>query len=307
MVWNGSPEFYKNIYPAGNATNMNAYSGRVNGVTTAPSEYIGEWDSDNYGSPFYSALFETKFAKDALAVSQDIYGIDKQHIWVGGYSYGHVNDNSGNEFWGSSFESNIAVYAGSYSETVYYAETMFHLGLATDEPFIGYIVASEEEKRLGYGGYGYNACIEIFDDILKELTKVAGYSDRTPIRYPSDWNDKYILSGMYAGGRNIWRLTPEMAQLIAEGKTLETFQINAADPTFKIDGLTISFPQGSIITTGEINGKKSDGTPVTAGSCGYWIETPANVQPVIVLRLVVSLARLLKMLLQPTTSCMRLS
>lgn len=282
LVWNGKPEFYDNIYPAGNATSMNAYSGRGRGVDTAPDGYLNAagWSKT---SAFNSALFEVKFAKDMLATSQDVYGIDKQHIWVGGYSYGRVHEYSGSDLYEDNDGYKDYVYDGSYSETPYYAETMFHLGLTTDEPFLGYIIENEETKREGYGGVGYQACIEIFDGILQELTAVAGTSDRKPIRTDANWNGSYILSGMYAGGRNIWRLTPDEAQLTAEGKTLSTFKVEGADPTFKIDGLTISFPGGRVVETGiKIEGTLSDGTKKEAGTCGYWVETAANVEPVIV-------------------------
>lgn len=285
LVWNGLPESYGNIHPAGNATNMNAYAGRLDGSHATPDGYIlGADESEISATAFNSALFEVKFAKDAIAVSQDFYGIDKQHIWVGGYSYGRIEEYEDD----GSAVNHENVYTGSYSETPYYTETMLHLGLATDEPFLGYIIESEEDAgtannpgRLQFGGVGYQACIEIFDDILKELTRVAGTSDRKPIRTAANWNGSYILSGMYAGGRNIWRLTPDTSVI-----SLDEFnKTTSGDPTFEVDGLTISFPGGRIIADGAIRGYEGEGenrVQITDNSCGYWIETSANVQPVIV-------------------------
>ena len=273
LVWNGQPESYSNIYPAGNATNMNAYSGRAK---STPDGYIGSWSA----TAFNSALFEVKFAKDALAVAQDYYGINKQHVEVASYSYGRMEEYKDD---GTGVLAG-KVYDGAYSETPYYTEVMLHLGLATDEPFMGYIIDSEETKKEEqYGGVGYKACIEIFDDILAELTAVAGYSDRKPIRTAANWNGSYILSGMYAGGRNIWRITPDTSVVSLADFNQTT---NNGDPTFVIDGLTITFPGGRIVETDiTIDGVQvlEDGSKVThtAGSCGYWIETSADVEPVI--------------------------
>ena len=97
---------------------------------------------------------------------------------------------------------------------------------------------------------------------------MAGYSDRKPIETPQSWNDGFVLSGMYANGRNIWRLTPDTT----DGMTLADFRVEGTAPTFSINGNTITFPGGKLLTNTAID---------VVGSCGYWIETDANVQPVI--------------------------
>ena len=161
---------------------------------------------------------------------------------------------------------------GTYSNTPYYTEDILHLGLMDPKPFMGYILEREVfSKGQNFSDpnmedYGY--AIKVVNDIMAELTRVAGASDRKPIPVPATWNSKFILSGMYAGGRNIWRITPDTST----GVTLEQFLVKDKAPTFYIDGQTITFPQGRIIEDGKVR---------QVGTCGYWVETPANVMPVI--------------------------
>ena len=145
------------------------------------------------------------------------------------------------------------------------------MGMTNHEPFYGYILprdvekAGEDDPNPDVGDYYYS--LQIANEHMAELTRVAGASDRKAIVTPIDWNGDYVLSGMYAGGRNIWRITPN-TDVISK----EAFKIKDKAPTFKVDGVTITFPQGRII----------EDTKIThVGSCGYWVETPANVTPVV--------------------------
>ncbi len=163
-------------------------------------------------------------------------------------------------------------HPGSSSNTPYYSETIFHIGLLDPQPFYGYIMKSEVES---YGSDNpdpnvsdYDYALEIVRELMAELTRVAGYSDRKPIYIPANWNSNFMLSGMYANGRNIWRITPD----IYTGTSVEAFKVKDNDPTFQIAGQTITFPQGKIIADSKIS---------QVGTCGYWVETPANVTPII--------------------------
>ena len=161
---------------------------------------------------------------------------------------------------------------GTYSNTPYYTENAFHIAMLNPQPLMSYIIPEEvynngqDFKDPNIEEYSYS--IKVVSSILKELTRVAGASDRRPIEVPATWNSKFILSGMYAGGRNIWRITPDTST----GVTLEQFKVKDKAPTFYINGQTITFPQGRIIKDSKI---------LQVGSCGYWVETPANVMPVI--------------------------
>ena len=242
-----------NISKAGNASNYNIYSNRVHNSVYTSYANIPGYNGAIYGSdPFYMTMWDTNLFKTMLA------GTDSGNInaWIGGYT----------GYW--------AYYGGNNpictsANTPYYTETFFHLAMMDMDPLITYIVQyyEAEGEDMSDPNNTYNKCLNIVNDILAEMTRVAGYADRKPISTPINWNGNYVLSGMYAGGRNLWRLTPNTAV-----KSLADFKVAGDDPTFSIDGLTITFPGGRIIETGDVR---------TAGTCGYWIETAADVTPTI--------------------------
>ena len=158
-------------------------------------------------------------------------------------------------------------YHEEYSYNAYYTESMYHFGLLNPEVFVGYILQQDCETNGKDDVKKYHAALETADDIMEELTRVAGYSDRKAIAVSADWNHGFILSGMYAGGRNIWRITPDDTKV-----SLESFKVKDTDPTFVVGGETVTFPGGKIITDGKIS---------DVGSYGYWVETAADVMPVI--------------------------
>jgi len=163
----------------------------------------------------------------------------------------------------------------SYGNTAYYSELLFHLGMTNPEPFFGYLIESEVNSKgknsayahdPNYGDFQY--AVGITNELLAELTRVAGASDRKPIVTPIEWDDHFMLSGMYAGGRNIWRITPDATKI-----SVEDFKVEGKTaPTFSANGVTVTFPQGRII---------EDATITQIGTNGYWVETPADVTPVI--------------------------
>ena len=165
----------------------------------------------------------------------------------------------------------FASYGDRYSMTPYYAEAILHAGLLDPKPFLGYIIRSEVEGKDGEFDHpdagDYWANLQVVEDLMAELTRVAGATDRQALQAPINWNGSYMLTGMYAGGRNIWRITPDTTKV-----SVEDFKVKDTAPTFKVDGLTITFPQGRIIKDGKIS---------MVGTCGYWVETPANVNPVV--------------------------
>ena len=172
--------------------------------------------------------------------------------WITGFNY----------LGGEARPDNGIVY------TAYYTEALFHIGMLNPQPFLGYVVAPRDTDA-NEDPYDYNDVMRNISEILSELTRVAGYADRKPISVPRTWNSNVVISGMYAGGRNIWRITPN----ISEGTTLEEFKVKDQVPTFKINGETIIFPQGKLLKDSKI---------YATGTCGYWIETPANVTPVVI-------------------------
>ena len=156
--------------------------------------------------------------------------------------------------------------AGGYCDTPYYTEMTYHVCMMDPEPLQGYCMESEMKST----NTDIATAMQIISEQLDEMTRICGAADRKPILYKNSWNDKFILSGMYAGGKNYWRITPDT---ISTNVTKESFKVEGTkDLTFSIEGQTITFPGGKIIEDSKIT---------VVGSCGYWVETEKNVLPVV--------------------------
>jgi len=188
-------------------------------------------------------LYEANYAKNISAAADDM-----MTWWIAHAYYGEAKN--------------------PYVHTPYYCELLYHLGLMDPEIFFGYIMRQDCKTGAEQDSEKFANALKIVDQCLGQLTKVAGYADRTAIKTGAQWNHAYVLSGMTAGGKNIWRLTPDNNVI-----SLEDFRVaDAKDPTFKVNGETVTFPGGKIIEDDEI---------FDVGTYGFWIETPANVTPVI--------------------------
>ncbi|MBQ3529316.1 MAG: hypothetical protein IJA47_02350 [Oscillospiraceae bacterium] len=197
---------------------------------------------------FNTFLYEVNAFKEMYSAANN----KKISAWITGFNH------QGGE---NRAESNMAY-------TPYYAEALFHIGMLDPQPFLGYVVAPRDTDE-NEDSYDYTDVMRNISEVLKELTRVAGYDDRKPIVVPRTWNSDFVISGMYAGGRNIWRITPNTS----EGTTRESFKVKDQAPTFTIGGETVVFPQGKILQESSIYGTLT---------CGYWVETPANSMPVII-------------------------
>ena len=227
---------------AGNSSNENFYFIRptslfyTNSSTKGP-QYLtlpGYTDAVYEESAFHNFMYDTVLAKDTYLASDD----GAVSWWIAHYLY------------------------TDSATSPYYAETLYHLGLLNPSIFLGYIYANE----FSWDGY-FEDSLEVVDNCLQELTRVAGYADRKTVYATPNWNHHFVLTGMYTGGRNLWRLTPDTGMV-----SVEDFKIEGTDLTFCVGGETITFPQGKIIPDGKV---------YDIGTCGYWIETPADVEPVI--------------------------
>ena len=157
---------------------------------------------------------------------------------------------------------------GSVSNTPYYAEEILHLGLYDPQPFLGYIYIGAFLDENGKHDYeAYNKRLVPLNELMAELTRVAGYADKKPIEMPMSWNSEFMMTGMYVNGRNLWRITPNLDVV-----SKEAFKVEGADPTFSVAGQTVTFPGGKIIEDGNIS---------ITGTCGYWVETAKDVTPIV--------------------------
>ena len=153
---------------------------------------------------------------------------------------------------------------GAMKNSPYYTELHYHLGMYDPEPFLLWFYHNSSR----YPGTLYEDYLWVVEDQMAELTRVAGFSDRKPIPYSENWNEEFMLSGMYSGGRNIWRFTPNDFYGTKEDYLVR----NDGDVVFYMKGQTITFPGGKIIEDGPVR---------DCGSFGFWIETSKDVVPVI--------------------------
>lgn len=155
-------------------------------------------------------------------------------------------------------------YYGKYSTNAYWSERVLHLCMLNPQIFLGYILMQDCKKD----GEIYTNALLITDQLLSMASEVAGYADMKPLNVVHNWNYGFVLSGAYANGRNIFRISPDTTNM-----KLEDFQVkDAADLTFRINGTTVTFPGGKIIKDKEV---------FQIGTCGYWVETAKDVTPVI--------------------------
>ena len=146
----------------------------------------------------------------------------------------------------------------------YWSELILHLAMLDPQIFLGYILKQDCKNDAKM----YANALLITDQNLRMVSNLAGYADRKPLNVAHNWNYPFVLSGMYANGRNIFRITPDTTDM-----KLEDFQVkDAKDPTFQAKGITVTFPGGKIIKDSEV---------YDIGTCGYWVETAKDVTPII--------------------------
>ena len=234
-----------NSQRVGNTSCENFYSGR-------PTE---DFYSDS-GLPIYKdvptymhAVYENTSFKAFLYdmnVAKRTYNADAENqvsFWVSRFNGGKDN--------------NTAV-----TGTPYYSEQYYHLCMYDPKPFVVFLArdqfASDE---------AFDLCVGVSNELMTEVNRMVGYADRKPIAMPQDWNSEFVISGAYANGRNIWRITPNRDMV-----SKADFLVEGKDPTFSVGGQTVTFPGGKILEDVEIS---------HIGTVGYWVETAKDVTPIV--------------------------
>lgn len=146
---------------------------------------------------------------------------------------------------------------GNFNITHYYQEFILHLGLLNPDPFLIY----------NHGSTKQGDDEILLSKLFTQLDEVAGFDDKkTLLTEAASWDDRYILSGMSAGGRNVWRITPD---LYTPGISIENFLIDKNRPTFQIGNQVVIFPEGSYIYTPKEK----------LAEYGYWVISPEGTYP----------------------------
>jgi len=244
------------VYKGGNTSKVGNYS-NYNTYNYAPNFVVKSENDTSYLKPdsFSNAIYENNpfgMFKWEVNTYKNMYAAtDNKQIdilfafYEYGAKYGKAKD-------------------GTSAGTPYHTEGYYHAALL-DAKFSGYINDQEAGSQVEY-----DFSLEIVTEILKEINKLVGYADRKPIETPVNWNDSFLLSGMYANGRNVWRITPDTNTGVSKKNFLVS--TDNGQIVFRNKGQTITFPQGTIIEDTFIPG---------TGTCGYWVETPADVMPTV--------------------------
>ncbi len=240
-------------YKGGNKITVGTHSTKASyvrpftGAITWPEDFA----DDTYPLTSFNVF---RYAQNAQRSS---YLSNENHLiqsWVSFYNYGNAESDS---------DEQKAAYV---SDTPYYPELIYHIAMLNPDPFLFYgpvlgnKATLEEQMELYLDDRASN-----FSNLLEEINSLVGYKDRVSlVDELVSWSKPYIISGMHANGKDIYRITPD----ISKGVTKATFCVDTETPTFSIDGETISFPNGRIIT------------PETdIESYGYWIEMPEGEKP----------------------------
>lgn len=215
--------------------------------------YLGdkEVDGRKFGfGPFRSLMLAANYAKSAV-LSSDVPFMP----WIAwrGYVSDFVKQKSPPPYC-------------SFGNTDYYQESVFHTAMCNPDAFLLWSAfrwqAAQDPKD-----WCSPKDLQQIDDMLDQLNALAGYSDRaTLVRKLSPWHAPYLLSGVKANGRSVWRLTPDPAQ---SPVALDKIMKSDNPLTFVIGNATLVMPGAKIYTTDK-----------NLSSAGYWIIGPADLQPV---------------------------
>lgn len=198
---------------------------------------------DNYmpGYPYpeyHSTLFNSFLQELRLYQRASMYTQgNRMEPWVGNYDWSY--------------------HDRSFGLTDYWTELNFHMAMTSSLPSFLYY----QTGNTTYEGQ------KMFADNLYELDEVLGFEDREILMEQPAPNDaKYLLSGMSAGGRNVWRITPDMCY---SDFTIEDFLVDEENLIFNIGNQFIDFPEGSYIHTTDEN----------CSMFGYWVISPEGTRP----------------------------
>jgi Ca2+-binding RTX toxin-like protein len=130
------------------------------------------------------------------------------------------------------------------TDWTYYPEMVFHAALSGTDNFLWWKYSWDPDP----------ANTSIVSRLLDELNPLIGYADRKTLSLTNaDWSDGYVLTGMEANGRRVWRLTPDPTQPV-------TVLSSSGDVRIQIGSQVVSIPNSSIYTPSN---------PVS--TLGYWI------------------------------------
>jgi hypothetical protein len=126
----------------------------------------------------------------------------------------------------------------------FYPELLLHAGLSGAEDILWWKSTTAADT----------AGAQLISKLLSEMDPLIGYADRkTLTRTDVGFTDGYILTGMEAAGKRVYRLTPDPTQAVNVISSSGTVQI-------QVGGKLLTFANASIYTPAN-----------PASTLGYWI------------------------------------
>ena len=145
--------------------------------------------------------------------------------------------------------------------TKYWDEFVYHAMLSQSQPFF-FLYPDGNTVADDY----------YLSETLYELDELAGFDERTPLFEEAVKVDQdYFLSGMAAGGRNVWRITPNLCY---KDVTIENFLYDEEKMIFKIGNQFIDFPDESFIYVSDMELEHKE-----RSMFGYWVISPEGTRP----------------------------
>jgi hypothetical protein len=151
-----------------------------------------------------------------------------------------------------------------FKDSDYYQESLFHIGLTGADAFLLWNprLWSKNQKPEDWGNEETD---RLASDLLRQLDGLVGVSGRKTLTTAFiPWISDYVLSGMNAGERSIWRFTPKLAV----GDVASKCVVSLEPATFEVGKSRIVIPGGRVIAP----------EPALSSS-GVWVEAPANAVP----------------------------
>ncbi len=231
---------HKNTFIPGTHTALVRYGNFKDIVKYPPADY--PWDTMPNTS-FNQLLHAMRSTQNNTIASNNEIGF---MVWVGIKGWTSPNGQGG---------------YNNFNRTDYYQEAMFHFGLCNPDPFLIY---NQDSPTTGDD-------FKLLKRIFAQLGELVGFEDRKVIiptlNQVVSYDQRYIVSGMSANGKGIFRITPD---LYCPGVSMDNFLVSTMDGiTFRIGNQYVKFPEGSYIYQPED----------VVSQYGYWVVTEEPVWP----------------------------
>lgn len=198
---------------AGTHSSPEAYPRTIFNVMSGNRDHVESIGLDP--TPYNSMLYHTNRIKSSMLATTD----KKIMPWISTTSFNEI------ELLGDSS---------------YYHEYFLHVGLSNPDPFLVF----GPQYYIGDNQASVDSSALLINDLLAELNSLAGSSDRyTLVNDLASWEDGYTLSGIYANGKHIYRITPDIDKV----SSIEAFLTNRERCEFIVDDKKIKFPGGTIV------------------------------------------------------------